>query len=221
MKSLLISNPIKLIASAIALATIASGGIAQGPSDRIELSMLGNLVRNNAKGDYKFPGAYSFKRSGSRAYINHFARKLSQNDDEIAQYEDVLQQGIRVWEEQSGPLGYTNDLAGGLAFYTVVNHGLAKNYAYKDGMLGNLVAQYRKAFCSKLIASMPVAKKQDMYDYMITESVFLQALASSGRERSQTEVAEMISKISNMQIQNTFGTDASNLEITENGIIFK
>ena len=68
---------------------------------------------------------------------------------------------------------------------------------------------------------MTVAKKQDMYDYMITESVFLQALASSGRERSQTEVAEMISKISNMQIQNTFGTDASNLEITENGIIFK
>lgn len=221
MKSLSIFNPTRFFVSVIAMASMATGGIAQGTSDRVELSLLGNLARNNAKGDYKFPGASSFKRSGSRAYINHFARKLAQNDGEIPLYEDVLQQGIRVWEEQSGPLGYTNDLAGGLAFYTVVNHGLAKNYAYKNGMLGNLVAQYRKAFCSKLIASMTVAKKQDMYDYMITESVFLQALASSGRERSQTEVAEMISKISNMQIQNTFGTDASNLEITENGLMFR
>jgi hypothetical protein len=221
MKLKSISFPVKFITCAVVAVSMLAGSLAQTSGDKVELSLLGNLVKNNAKGDYKFPGGFAFKRSGSRAYINFFAKKMAANDTEVKDYEDVIMQGIRVWEEQYGPKGYTNDLAGGLAFFTVVNHGLAKNEAYKDGMIGNLVAQNRKAFCSKLIATMTPAKKQELYDYMITEAVYMQAIASAGQERNQNDVADMISKFSSAQIKSAFGVDASMMEITENGVVFK
>jgi len=203
------------------LGALGAGSFGQSSGDKVDLSLLGNLVKNNAKGDYKYPGGFSFKRGGSRAYINFFARKLAKNEGEIPTYEDVIMQGIRVWEEQEGPKGYTNDLAGGLAFYTMVNVGLATNRPYEDKYLGNMVAQFRKSFCSKLVSSMTIAKKQDMYDYMITESVYMQALASAGQERNQTDVADEISKIAGKEVKSNFGVDASTMDITVSGVAFK
>ena len=211
----------KFVLGVLALATIGTSVYAQGQSDKIDLSVLGNLVRNNAKGDYKYPGGFKFTRNGSRAYINHFARKLAKTDSEIPAYEDVIKQGIRIWEEQEGPMGYTNDLSGGLALYTMTNVALATNKPYEENYLGNMVAQFRKAFCSKQIASMSAAKKQDLYDYMVTESVYMQALASAGQERNQAETADLMSKIGTMQIRNTFNYDASKMEINESGVHFK
>lgn len=211
----------KFFVSMIVVGAIGSGSFAQSSGDKVDLSLLGNLVKNNAKGDYKYPGGFSFKRGGSRAYINHFARKLAKSDSEIASYEDVIMQGIRVWEEQLGPKGYTNDLAGGLAFYTMVNVGLATNKPYEDNYLGNMVAQFRKAFCSKSISSMTAAKKQNLYDYMITESVTMQALASAAEEKREENAAEELAKFANDEIKATFGVDASSIEIAVNGISFK
>jgi hypothetical protein len=211
----------KFILSIIATASIGASAFAQSSVDKVDLSLLGNLVRNNAKGDYKYPGVYKFTRSGSRAYINHFARKLAKNDSEIPQYEDVLKQGVRVWEEEQGPLGYTNDLSGGLAFYTMVNSALGSNQPYQENYLGNMVAQFRKAFSSKSIAVLSSAKKQDMYDYMITESVYMQALASAGQERNLSDTADLLMKMGSMQIRTTYKCDASKIEITESGVTFK
>jgi hypothetical protein len=211
----------KLISGLILGIAIATSSFAQNSADKVDLSLIGNLVKNNAKGDYKFPGGFGFKRSGSRAYINYFAKKMASNDSEVKDYEDVLMQGIRVWEEQYGPKGYTNDLAGGLAFYTMVNAGLATNKPYEDNFLGNMVAQFRKAFCSKMITSMTAAKKQDMYDYMITESVYMQSLAAAGNERSQSNAAEEVSKFAGTQIKATFGVDASTMSFSATGVSFK
>ena len=210
----------KFILSIIATASIGASAFAQSTVDKVDLSLLGSLVRNNAKGDYKYPDGYKFTRSGSRAYINHFARKMAKNDGEIAQYEDVLKQGIRVWEEQEGPLGYTNDLSGGLAFYTMVNTALGTNQPYQENYLGNMVAQFRKAFCSKSIATMSAAKKQDLYDYLITESVYMQALASAGQERNQSDTADLLMKMGSMQIRTTFNYDAGKMKIDEAGVHF-
>jgi hypothetical protein len=212
--------PAILIFGALASTSFAATTRVQGDAEKMDLSILGNLIKNNEKGDWKYPGGYKFTRSGSRAYINHFARKLAQNDSEIATYEDVISQGIRVFEEQEGPKGYTNDLAGGMAFYTMVNVGLATNKPYEDNFFGNMVAQFRKAFSSKIVSSMSAAKKQDMYDYMITESVYMQALASAGQERSKSDTAEFLIKMGNMQIQNTFHYDASKMTIDASGVHF-
>ena len=205
-----------IIAAAIVMTSLAG----QDQAPKVDLSVLGNLVRNNAKGDYKYPGTSGFKRSNSHYFVNHFAKKLAKNDGEVAQYEDVLNQGIRVWEEQEGPKGYTNDLAGGLAFYTMVNVGLGTNKPYEENYLGNMVAQFRKAFCSKTIATMPAAKKQDLYDYMIAESVYMQALASAGQERNASETAEFLQKMGMTQVRTTYGYDASKMSIDQAGVHF-
>lgn len=218
MKLLSILIPSSLIFGMVAATSIGQAGQAQ--TDKVELSVLGSLVRNNAKGDYKYPGGFKFTRSGSRSFINHFARKLAKNDGEIAMYEDVISQGIRVWEEQDGPKGYTNDLAGGLAFYTMTNVALGTNKPYDDMFLGNMVAQFRKAFCSKTIATMTSAKKQNLYDYMIAESVYMQALASAGQERNQADTQEFLTKMGTLQIRNTFDFDASQMTINESGVHF-
>ena len=221
MKPLSLIIPATLFLGAIATSSFGMGAHTQVDTEKFDLSVLGSLVRNNPKGDYRYPGGSKFARSGSRAYINHFARKLAQADSEIPAYEDVINQGIRVWEEQQGPNGYTNDLAGGLAFYTMVNVGLATNKPYEDNFLGNMVAQFRKAFCAKQIAGMSSAKKQNMYDYMITESVYMQALASAGQERSKSDTAGQLERIGSMQIRNTFGYDASKMSISVDGVSFR
>ncbi len=220
MKHKLLSIPAILIFGALASTSFATTAKVQGDADKMDLSVLGNLAKNNAKGDWKYPGGSKFTRSGSRTYINHFARKLAQNDSEIATYEDVINQGIRVFEEQEGPKGYTNDLAGGLAYYTMVNVGLATNKPYEDNFFGNMVAQFRKAFSSKIISTMTAAKKQDLYDYMITESVYMQALASAGQERSKSDTADFLIKMGNTQIQNTFHYDPSKMSIDASGVHF-
>ena len=221
MKPLSLIIPSTLFLGAIATASLGMRAHAQGDASKVDLSVLGSLVRNNPKGDYKYPGGSKFTRSGSRAYVNHFARKLAQVDSEIPAYEDVINQGIRVWEEQEGRNGYTNDLAGGLAFYTMVNVGLGSNKPYEENYLGNMVAQFRKAFCAKQIAGMSAAKKQNMYDYMITESVYMQALASAGQERAKSDPAGQLEKMGSMQIRNTFGYDASKMSIGVEGVSFR
>ncbi len=220
MKSLKFLIPSTLILSAMAMSSLGVGAPPQDSTPKVDLSVLGSLVRNNAKGDWKYPGGSKFTRNGSRAYINHFARKLAANDGEVAMYEDVINQGIRVFEEQEGPMGYTNDLAGGLAFYTMANVALATNKPYEDKYFGNMVAQFRKAFCAKAVANMSPSKKQNLYDYMITESVYMQALASAGRDRNQTETADFLTKMGTMQIQTTFAYDASRMRIDESGVHF-
>ncbi len=220
MKPLSISLSSIVIFGAITSSSLGFGSHTQGSSDKVELSVLGSLVRNNARGDYKYPGVFKFTRIGSRSYVNHFARKMAKNDGEIATYEDVINQGIRVWEEQEGPKGYTNDLAGGLAFYTMTNVALGTNKPYEDMYLGNMVAQFRKAFCAKAVATMSAAKKQNLYDYMIAESVYMQALASAGQERNQADSAEFLTKMGMTQVRNTFNFDASQMTINESGVHF-
>ena len=93
---------------------------------------------------------------------------------------------------------------------------LAKGADYKDYLLPNLVAQNRKAFMSGYVASLPNAKKQEMYDYMIAESVYLRAVASTGHD---TATEQMLKSAASKQVQASFGLDASSINFNETGTI--
>lgn len=209
------------ILSSVLVVGLSMVGVANLSSEKHSLGLLGSLVKSNAQGDYRFNGASTFTRSGTRGYVGHFAKLLASDPTQISTYEDVMTQGIRVWEDENRPNGFTNDLAGSFAFFTYVNLALAKNQDYKDYLFPNLVSQYRKALASRQVGMMSNAKKQDMYDYMVAESVYLQALASMGRDKNIELAAKTVRDTSSYHVRETFGADPATLSITESGLQFQ
>lgn len=207
----------KLISSVLTLSIVACG-MAQSTSTNPGLSSLGNLVKRNAMGDYHFPGASKFMHNGSREFVHEFAVKLSRSQADVSANEDVMMQGITLWEDQMKEKGFNGDLAASFAFYTLVNVGLAKGDEYKEYLLPNLVAQNRKAFQSSWMASLTNSQKQRMYDYMLAESVYLQALAAIGPERRPAQLTGGIRSFASDQVSQTFGRNAASLWIDDAGL---
>ncbi len=187
----------------------------------MDLSLLGNLTKNHASGDNKYSGASHFNSNGNHAYINTFARKMAHNDSEIPVYEDVLTRLVAVWEDEQKVRGFDNDLAPAFAYFTMVNEALATNQPYGLNFFDNMVAQNRKAFSSSKIAKMTNSKKQDMYEYMVTQSAYMQAMASAGRERDFSQNESLLASIGSSQIQNTFDYQPSRIVIADIGVSFQ
>lgn len=205
----------RLLTSIIVMGVGLAGVANAAPN----LSTVGGLVRTNAAGDYRYAGASAFLHSGTRGYVNEFAIKLA-NGGDVAAYEDVMKQGILQWEDGMKEKGFSNDVASALAFFTAVNLSFAKKEEYKDFLIPNLVSQYRKALASKTVGTMANAKKQDYYDYMVAQSVYMQALASSGRDRDADEVMRILKKTSTGLLRETFGANPLGLSISESGLAF-
>ncbi len=201
-----------IVVGSLALASVANA------QEKLNLGLLGNLVKNNAEGDYKFPGVSAFLHNGTRAHVNHFAKMLGSNPSDVEQYEQVMMQGITSWEDEMNEKGFKNDVASALAYFTVVNVSLYKHNDYKDYLLPNLVSQYRKALASKDLGTMSNAKKQDYYDYLVAETVYVQTLASIGRDMDEGVAEKMIRSTVTMNLKQTFGVDPARLSISESGL---
>ena len=210
----------KLHNSVLALG-LALTSIANASTTSHTLGMLGNLIRTNAEGDYHYTGDTNFAHNGSRAYVDHFVNLLATNSTDRASYHDVMMQGINSWEDENKSKGFTSDIAGSLAFFTVTNMALAKNRDFKDNLFPNLVSQFRKALAASSVASLSTAKKQDIYDYTLAESVYVRILASAGRDQNAINAAKTITDTTTYHIKETFGADPSLLTITETGLRFK
>lgn len=200
---------------------LAITSVANASTSPHSLGMLGKLIRTNAQGDYHFAGDTGFLHNGTRGYIDHFVSLLATNPADRSTYHDVMMQGINQWEDENKGKGFTNDIASSLAFFTVTNIALAKNRDYKDSLFPNLVSQYRKSLSASSVAALSNAKKQDIYDYLLAESVYLRALASAGRDKDADITAKTITNTSIYHIRETFGVDPSALSITESGLDFK
>ena len=220
MKNLSLPNS-KFVVCAIALSSIGAMAFARGSIDTYDLSTLGNLEKNHAQGDAKYNGASHLNAQAGSTYINQFARKMAMNDSEIPMYEDVLTRLVAVWNMEQEEKGYGKDLASGFATYTMVNVALANNKPYDLNFYDNMVAQNRKAFSARSVAHMSEAKKEDMLDYMVTQSCYMQAMASAGRERDFAQNESLLASIGNTQIQNTFDYQASRMVIADIGVTFE
>ena len=221
MKNLNLSNSTKLIVCVGALSSIGASAFARGSIDTYDLATLGNLAKNHTQGDYRYSNASRLKAGARSTYINQFARKMAMNDSEIPVYEDVLTRLVAVWNMEQEEKGFNKDLASGFATYTMVNVALANNKPYELNYYDNMVAQYRKAFSSRAVAHMSEAKKEDMLDYMVTESCFMQAMASAGRDRDFAQNESLLASIGNTQVQNTFAYQPSRVVIAEVGVTFE
>lgn len=198
----------------VGLAISATGSVKVAP----KISVIGNLVRTNSHGDSRYANTSDFIHSGTHGYISDFARMLSGNSRDYGHYyRDVMVQGVTTWEDEVRPKGFANDLAGALAYFTVVNVGIAKGEGYKFHLLPNLVSQYRKALSAKVVGQMSDTKKQDLYDYLLAESVYIQTITASNPSMSAEETTKW-RNIAAANVENAFGVDASRLNISENGL---
>ncbi|MBI1332938.1 MAG: hypothetical protein GC165_08660 [Armatimonadetes bacterium] len=209
-----------IVISSLALAGIANAQqeVPTAKQERNSLGVLGKLVRTNPEGNYKFDGATTFSHNGTRGYVTHFARLLSSKPGDVALYEDVMMQGIKSWEDLNRSKGFVGDIAGAFAHFTVINLGIAKHTDYKDYLEPNLVSQYRKSLASRELGTMSNAKKQSIYDYLLAESVYAQTLASIGRDMDAAKAAKLLGDATTGHLTATFGTNPSNLSISETGL---
>ena len=211
----------KFVVSAIAAVSHASGAFAKGSDSSVDLSLFGKITKNYPQGDCKYPNASHFSSNGSHNFIYQFARKMAQSDSDIPVYEDVLTRLVAVWEMEQQDKSYDHDLAPAFAYYTMVNVALAKNQPYELNFYDNMVAQNRKPFCSLKVVRMSNATKLKMYDYMITESAYMQAMASAGRERDFNQNESLLASIGNSQIENTYSYSPSKMVIADIGVSFE
>jgi hypothetical protein len=219
----LLSNPdlSKFVVSAVATTMVAGSAMAGHSIDTYDLSTLGSLAKNHSQGDARYDGASHLNNQAGSTYINQFARKMAMSDSEVPIYEDVLTRLVAVWNMEQDQKGFNKDLASGFATYTMVNVALANNKPYELNFFDNMVAQYRKAFSSKAVSRWSEAKKEDMLDYMVTESCFMQAMASAGRERDFAHNESLLTSLGITQVQNTFDYQPSKVVIAEVGVIFE
>ena len=198
------------------LAISATGSAFAAP----KISTIGTLVRTNSQGDSRYTHRTAIMHSGNRGYISDFARMLSGTSGQYQQSRDTLRQVITTWEDEAKPVGFANDLAAGLAYFTVVNVSIAKGEDYKFHLLPNLVSQYRKALSAKVVGQMPNSKKQEYYDYLLAQSAYLQTIVASNPSMSADEKAKWRNRAT-ANVENAFGASASGMEITESGLNFQ
>lgn len=208
-----------LYITALAFTTV---GLAQArAADMPGLETLGRLIQTNTEGNSRYYGTTKFTPTGShRSYINKFARRLAKNPEDIRKYEDVLRMAIYAWEGKTEVQPYLNDLAGAMAFYTVTNVGVAHNENSKDYLIPNLVDQYRTRLASRTVARMSNEKKEDMYDYMITEAMYMEVLIASEPDMQDPSVLDQVKALSAENCQDLFGVRGEVLSVTESGLVF-
>lgn len=194
--------------------TLALGGVANAAPD---ISKIGSLVRTNVQGDYRYADRTQFNHNGTRGYISSFASMLSSDGS----YRSILKNAIVQWEDDplSQEKRFTSDMAGGLAYFTVVNLALAKGENYRFQYLPNLVSQYRKALSSRVVASMSNNGRQDMYDYLMAQAVYMQTRAASNPGMTAEE-AKRMKEMASGAIRSAFGVSASGLSISEYGLVW-
>lgn len=200
---------------------VGSIGTAFARADHPDIERLGKLVQSNSAGNARYYGRSAFVKTNKRSYVTQFAKRLARTPDEVPVYEDVLRQAIWKWETKDEVRNFTSDLAGALAFYTVTNLGIAQNENSKDYLIPNLVDQYKKCLASRQIARMSNSQKEDLYEYMVTESIYQEVLIASEPERRQPEILTMMQNLSASNVQDVFGVSPTVLSVTESGLTFQ
>ncbi|MEI7984893.1 MAG: DUF6683 family protein [Armatimonadota bacterium] len=208
-----------LLATSFAIASV--GTVYARASDKPDIERLGRLVQSNSSGNARFYGDSAFVKTGKRSYITKFAKMLAKVPDDVAKYEVVLKMAIWQWENKTEVKAYTSDLAGAMAFYTVTNIGVAHNENSKDYLIPNLVDQYKKCLSTKMVAGMSNSRKEDLYDFMVTESMYMEVLIASEPEMRMPEVLDQVKSLSVMNCQDIFGVSSETLAVTESGLIFQ
>lgn len=207
-----------LIVAGLALGSV---GNAYARADRPDIERLGKLIQSNSAGNARYFGDSSFVKTGKRSYITRFAKMLAKNTEDVPKYEVVLREAITNWEAKKEFTAYTSDLSGALALYTVTNLSIAQHEDAKDYLIPNLVDQYKKCLSSRTISRMSNERKEDLYDYMVTESIYQEVLIASQPDMKDPDILAEVRDMSTANVRDVFGVSPTVLSVTESGLTYQ
>lgn len=165
------------------------------------------------------PAATKFKPTGKRVLVADLAANLTKDAEQQAVLRTVFEDGLEAYEKEAAKDGFTNDLAGAMAFFLGTAYYVSHDGQEPDDDGLTLVArQLQQALDTPDMKAVKDLDKQKLYELLVGMGTFVAVTWQSAVQSGDDALKKQMKDVADSILKSSFKLDPARVRITAAGL---